>query len=338
MSGNAEMPAALGFGFPAEWEPHARTWMAWPTRPATWRGGIEGARAAHLEVAQAIAGFEPVTMVCSPADVAEVSLQCGPGIDVLPIPLSDGWMRDIGPTFLRGPAGEIAGVDWIFNGWGGLHDDWAVDAKVAEEVLRTKEYRRFAAPIVCEGGALGSDGQGTVLVTEECLFQRNPGMTKAEIEAVLCDCLGAAKVIWLGKGYEGDETRGHIDEVACFVAPGRVLIQMPTDPEDPNYLIQHDNLARLKLATDARGRSLEVVAIPQPARRDKNGERLTLSYVNFAFVNGGLIVPSFGDPCDDAAFKTLSVLYPERKIVQILADDIVAGGGGIHCITQQEPA
>jgi agmatine deiminase len=338
---NAETPASLGFALPAEWNDHARTWIAWPERAATWRGeGIDAARQVHVELAKALAGFEPVTMVCSPAEMAEASLACGPGVELMPVPLSDGWMRDIGPTFVTNALGEVAGVDWVFNGWGGLHNDFALDAQVAAEVARLRGVRCFEAPIVLEGGAFSGDGEGTLLVTEECLLdpQRNPGRSKAEIEAVLADYLGARSVIWLGRGYEGDETRGHVDEIACFAGRGTVMIQVTSDPEDPNYLVQHDNLARLKSARDAAGRELEIVELPQPARRELDGERLTLSYINFVFANGGLIMPSFGDISDDPAFRIFSSLFPDRNIIQLAVDDLVVGGGGLHCITQQEPA
>ncbi len=337
----AATPAALGFARQAEWNTHRRTWLAWPQRQATWRsGGIEGARRIHAELAKALSEFEKVTMVCSPAEIAEASLMCGSGIELTPLPLSDGWMRDIGPTFVINAQREIAGIDWIFNGWGGLHGDFATDAQVATEITKIRGVRRFGAPIVLEGGAFSGDGDGTLLVTEECLLdpQRNPGRSKADIEAILAEYLGARHVIWLGQGYEGDETRGHVDEIACFAKPGVVMIQMPGDPEDPNYLIQHDNLARLKSARNATGHDLEIVELPQPARRELNGERLTLSYVNFVFANGGLIMPSFGDIADDPAFRIFSGLFPDRKIIQLPADDLVVGGGGFHCITQEEPA
>ncbi|HLG87250.1 MAG TPA: agmatine deiminase family protein [Alphaproteobacteria bacterium] len=331
--------AGAGWTFPAEWAPHGRTWMAWPCRPATWHGGIEAARSVHVEVAKAIAQFEPVTMVCNPMDVAEVSLMCGQGIEIVPMPLSDGWMRDIGPTFVVGSDRTIAGIDWIFNGWGGLHNDFAADAEVARAVLELRRYRRIASPIVLEGGAINSDGEGTLLVTEECLLdpRRNPGLGKEEIEQILRSTLGVEAVIWLGKGYDGDETRGHVDEIACFVEPGIIMLQLPRDTSDPNYLIQQDNLARLKVARDAKGRKIDFVLIPQPAYREHDGRRLTLSYVNFALANGGVIIPSFGDSADEPARRAFASLYPDRKIIQILADDLVIGGGGIHCITQQEP-
>lgn len=314
--------------------------MAWPQRPATWHGGIEAARAVHVELAKALSGFEPVTMVCSPGEMAEASLMCGPGIDLVPIPLSDGWMRDIGPTFVIDDKGQLAAIDWIFNGWGGLHGDFALDAEVATQVGKLRGCQTLGAPIVLEGGAFSGDGAGTLLVTEECLLdpKRNPGRDKAGIEAVLAGYLGITSVIWLGRGYEGDETGGHVDEIACFVKPATVLLQVTSDRSDANYQAQQENLARLRSARDAKGNALEIIEIPQPSRREQGGRRLTLSYINFAFANGGLIMPSFGDACDDVAFRVFTGLFPDRKIVQLLADDLVIGGGGIHCITQQEPA
>ncbi len=295
---------------------------------------------AHVELAKALAAFEPVTIVCSPAEMAEASLMCGPGIELAPMPLSDGWMRDIGPTFVTDRSGRIAGIDWIFNGWGGLHNEFVQDALVAAEVAKMRGCPAFKAPIVLEGGAFSGDGAGTLLVTEECLLdpKRNPGKSKADIEAVLRDYLGVETVIWLGRGYEGDETGGHVDEIACFVKPGTVMLQTTSDSDDANYRIQKDNLMRLTSAVDAKGARLDIVEIPQPARREQGGRRLTLSYVNFAFANGGLIMPSFGDAADDTAFRIFTGLFPDRKIVQLQADDLVIGGGGIHCITQQEPA
>ena len=333
-------PVLSGFSLPAEWSLHARTWMAWPTRPATWHGGIEWARAVHVALAKALASFEPVTMVCSPAEMAEASLMCGPGIELVPIPLSDGWMRDIGPTFLLDQAGAIAGIDWIFTGWGGVHGDFGLDAKVAAEVIALRGCPCFDPPIVLEGGAFSGDGAGTLLVTEQCLLdpRRNPGLSKAEVEDILKAAMAIETVVWLGQGYDGDETAGHIDEIACFVAPGTVLTQVTNDQDDPNYRIQEDNLMRLRAAVTAQGERLEIVTVPQPARRERGGRRLTLSYINFAFANGGLVIPSFGDACDDAAFRIFQGLFPDRKIIQLLADDLVVGGGGIHCVTQQEPA
>jgi agmatine deiminase len=336
-------PAAEGFVQPAEWTRHARTWMAWPARAATWvgGGGIDAARATHADLARTIVRFEPVRMICAPGDVAEASLACGPGIEIVPIPLSDGWMRDIGPIFVRNErSGEVAGVDFEFNGWGGLHQDWQLDADVAEAVLAVTKQRRFVANFTLEGGAVAVDGSGTVLVTEECLLdpRRNELVDKLRIERWLREMLGVEKTVWLGRGYDQDETRGHVDEIACFVRPGVVLLHTTTDVSDRNYEIGADNLDRLHAVRDAQGRAFEVIQLPQPARIDEHGRRLTLSYANVCFINGGLLIPAFEDAADKEAFRIFKRLFPDREIVQVPALDLVRGGGGLHCVTLQEPA
>lgn len=333
-------PAADGFRMPAEWAPHARCWMAWPCRADTWIDGRIGpARAAYAAVARAIARFEPVTMVCNPADAAAAAEACGPGVAVLPLPLSDSWMRDIGPSFVADGDGRVAGVDWGFNAWGGNYADCAADADIARRILDHLGLRRYAAPLVLEGGSIHVDGAGTVLTTEECLLNpnRNPALGRDEIERLVHAHLGTSRMIWLGRGYEQDETDGHIDEIACFARPGLVLMTMTDDPADANHPVFRDNLDRLRAARDARGQALEVVALPQPARRDEGGGRLTLSYTNFYVANGGIVMPAFDDPADGPAREILARAFPDRTVVQVPALDIVRGGGGIHCITQQQP-
>ncbi|WP_158046614.1 agmatine deiminase [Skermanella pratensis] len=333
-------PAADGFRMPAEWERHSRCWMAWPCRPETFAGGIDAACAAYAEVAQSIAQFEPVAMICNQADVAEVSLACGPGIEVLPMPISDSWIRDTGPSFVVDDAGRVAGVDWGFNAWGNNYPDHQVDADLAKRMLEHLGLPRYQAPLILEGGSFHVDGEGTLITTEECLLNpnRNPNLGKAEIEQHLKDYLGVRQVIWLGRGYEQDETDGHIDEIACFARPGVVLALTTDDTGDPNFKIFQDNLDRLKAARDAHGREIEVVPLRQPHRRDHNGVRLTLSYTNFYIANGGIVMPAYEDAADDEAFRTLRKVFPDREVLQVLALDIVKGGGGIHCITQQQPA
>ncbi|PWC52333.1 agmatine deiminase family protein [Azospirillum sp. TSO22-1] len=340
-------PAAEGLHMPGEWEPHARCWMAWPCRPETWPvpeedeevDRLEAARAVYAEVARAITRFEPVTMVCDPDDVAEASLACGPGIQILPIPISDSWIRDTGPSFVTGRNGRVAGVHWRFNAWGGNYPDCAKDQEVGRLVLEHLGQERFAAPLVMEGGSFHVDGQGTLLTTEQCLLNpnRNPSLSRAEIERHLRDFLGVSSIIWLGEGYQDDETDGHIDEIACFVRPGVVLALTTDDPTDANFKAFQDNLDRLKKARDAQGRELEVIPIQQPARRDQNGVRLTLSYTNLYVANGGVVMPAFEDPADDEAYRTVRRAFPDREVIQMAALDIVRGGGGIHCITQQQP-
>ena len=334
-------PAAEGFTMPGEWARHTRCWMAWPCRPETWpEGAFDAAAAAYTDVARAISRFEPVTMVCDPADVADASLACGPGVEILPLPISDSWIRDTGPSFVTDGKGQVAGVHWGFNAWGGNYPDSAKDQQVGRLMLDHLGLRRFEAPLVMEGGSFHVDGEGTLLTTEQCLLNpnRNPNLGKAEIEALLKEHLGISSVIWLGEGYQDDETDGHIDEIALFVKPGVVMAITTDDPGDGNFKAFQDNLDRLKRARDAQGRELEVIPVRQPARRDENGVRLTLSYTNLYIANGGIVMPAFEDSADDEAFRIVRRAFPDREVVQVPALDIVRGGGGIHCITQQQPA
>ncbi|HYD66696.1 agmatine deiminase family protein [Azospirillum sp.] len=340
-------PAADGLRMPGEWEPHSRCWMAWPCRAETWAGeqgaadeeAFEAARTAYADVARAIARFEPVTMVCDPDDVAEASLTLGAGIQVVPLPISDSWIRDTGPSFVSDGQGRVAGVHWRFNAWGGNYPGCAKDQEVGRLVLEHLKLPCYEAPLVMEGGSFHVDGEGTLITTEQCLLNpnRNPHLSRAEIEAFLKDHVSVSTVIWLGEGYQDDETDGHIDEIACFVRPGVVMALTTDDPTDANFKAFQDNLDRLKRARDARGRELEVIEIRQPARRDRNGVRLTLSYTNLYIANGGVVMPAFEDFADDEAYRTVRRAFPDREVIQIPALDIVRGGGGIHCITQQQP-
>lgn len=334
-------PAADGFFMPGEWAPHERCWMAWPCRPETWpaEDGMDAARDAYAEVARAIARFEPVTMVCDPDDVAEASLACGAGIQVLPLPISDSWFRDTGPSFVVDGGGRLAGVHWGFNAWGGNYADCAADGDVARRVLEHIQVPRVVAPLVMEGGSFHVDGEGTLITTEQCLLNanRNAGLSREAIEAALRDHLGVRTVIWLGAGYEDDETDGHIDEIAFFARPGVLVVAATDDPADPCHAVFQDNLNRLSKARDARGRTLDIVPLRIPAPRHENGVRLTLSYTNLYIANGGVVIPQFEDTADDEAFRTLRRLFPDREVVPVRALDIVRGGGGIHCITQQQP-
>ncbi len=334
------MPADRGLFMPAEWHPHDRCWIAWPCRVETFGTRLEAAREAYSEVARAIAEFEPVTMIANSQDVTEVSLHCGPGVACLPMAHDDSWIRDNGPSFVIDGKGGIAGVDWRFNGWGIKEQPFDRDAAVAEAVLEHLDIARAAAPLVLEGGSIHVDGEGSVLTTEECLLNpnRNPDLGRDEIEALLCAYLGVRQVIWLGQGLEGDDTDGHVDKLACFVRPGVVLALTSDDPEDGNHAALQDNLVRLRAATDAKGRELEVIEMAQPAHgEDDNGRRLGKSYVNFYIANGGVVMPSFEDGKDAAARDTVATCFPGREVRQVPVLDIVHGGGGIHCITQQQP-
>ena len=327
---------------PAEWESHSRCWMAWPCREEAWGEHMDAARTAYADVARAIADFEPVTMVCNPADVAEASLTLGNGtpIDVVSMEIDDSWLRDSGPTFLLDRSGHLAGAHWRFNAWGQKYQPYSRDAVVAKRILKHVGARRFRAPFVLEGGAVHVDGEGTVLTTEQCLLNpnRNPDTTKAEVEQNLRDWLGVSNVIWLPEGLEDDETDGHVDEIACFVRPGVVLALSTDDKSDGNFDVLQTNLDILRSAKDAKGRPLQVITVPQPARQEHRGKRLSLSYVNFYIANGGVVMPAFDVAEDERAFRIVRDAFPNRRVVQVHARDIFLGGGGIHCITQQQPA
>ena len=302
---------------------------------------MAAARQAYAEVAKAIAQFEPVTMIARPELAAEASLQCGQGISVLPLEHDDSWTRDTAPSFVRNPEGALAGIDWRFNGYGERAPQFAQDAMLAEVICERLKVPRFEAPIVLEGGAIHVDGDGTCLVCAEGALdpRRNPGVSEHEMESVLRDYLGVDTVIWLAHGLVDDPTGGHVDNLACFARPGVVLALTGGDADDANLPILEDNLARLRAARDAKGRELEIIEIKQPAARQReDGGRLPASYINLYLANDAVIVPMFDDPMDGPAFKAIQAAFPERQIVQIDASDLAYGGGGIHCITQQQPA
>jgi len=355
-------PAADGFHMPAEWDAHDGCWMIWPERPDNWRLHAGPAQETFAQVADAINRCEPLTMVASAAEAERCRAALSPSIRVLEIATDDAWMRDTGPTFVIDGDGRRRGVDWEFNAWGGLqgglYSSWENDDRLAGEVLRAEADERYRAPLVLEGGSIHVDGQGTVLTTEQCLLNpnRNPSLTRAEIERTLLDHLGASKVIWLGEGVPGDETDGHIDNLACFIRPGVVLLSWSDDPADPQHEVSHDAMLRLSAATDAQGRQLEVVRIPAP-RPDpigedeaagvqqvpgtaprRAGEALAGSYVNFYLPNGGLVFPLLDQRTDEQAAAILSSCFPDREFIGIPAREILLGGGNIHCITQQVPA
>jgi len=334
-------PREQGFAMPAEWARHDRCWMAWPCRPELWGERMDAARQAYAEVAQTIAQFEPVTMIARPDLAADASLQLGQGIAVLPLDYDDSWIRDTGPTFVGHPEGRLAGVDWRFNGYGEAAPRYADDARLAEAICARLKVPRFVAPLVLEGGAVHVDGEGTCLVCAASVLdpKRNPGLDRAQVEGALAEHLGVSSVIWLERGLAGDPTGGHVDNLACFARPGVVLALTSRDEGDDNHAALQDNLARLRSATDAQGRTLEVIEIEQPGpRRHADGRRLSASYVNFYLANGAVIMPMFDDRMDDAACKAIAAAFPDRRTIQLDASDLVYGGGGIHCITQQQPA
>ncbi|HEY8330619.1 MAG TPA: agmatine deiminase [Pseudomonas sp.] len=357
-------PRADGFRMPAEWEAHAQTWLLWPERPDNWRLGAKPAQAAFAAVAKAIARFEPVTVGVSASQYENARARLSHGdIRVLELSSDDAWVRDSGPTFVVNEGGEVRGVDWTFNAWGGfeggLYAPWHRDDQVAGKILAIERCARYRTDgFVLEGGAIHVDGEGTLLTTEECLLNpnRNPQLSRGEIEAVLHAHLAVDKVIWLPHGLFNDETDGHVDNFCCFVRPGEVLLAWSDDERDPNWSRCRAALAVLEQARDARGRALRVHKMPIPGPLYATAEecagvdwvagsqprdpsiRLAGSYVNFLIVNGGIIAPSFADPHDAGAEAILQRLFPEREVVMVPGREILLGGGNIHCITQQQPA
>ena len=325
---------------PAEWAPHSRCWMSWPGREAVWGERLEAARDAVAEVTAAIAEFEPVTMIANPEDLAEVSLRFTSGVSCLPMPHDDSWMRDIGPSFVIDGQGAMEGVAWRFNAWGERFKGYEKDAAIAGMVLDHLKLERVEAPLVLEGGSFHVDGQGTLITTEQCLLNpnRNPTLWREEIERIVAGHLGVKKTIWLGQGLAGDRTDGHTDLLACFLKPGMVLALASYDSEDANHAALQDSLSRLRAATDAQGRDLEVIEVEQPrARSDEQGRPMALSYVSLYIANGGVVMPSFEDPADQKAYDTVAQCFPDRRVVQVPALDLISGSGGIHGFTLQQP-
>ena len=342
---------------PAEFGPHDGCWMLWPERPDNWRAGALPAQRAFGAVATAIARFEPVTVGVSAEQYAQARASLPPRVRVVELSSDDAWMRDVGPSFLINTAGELRGVHWGFNAWGGLYRSYARDEVVAQKVLEIERAQRYQAPLINEGGAIHVDGQGTVLVTEQCLLNRNrnPSLSRRQIEAYLCRYLGVSCVIWLGDGVVDDETSGHIDNLACFARPGEICLNWCADRRDPQYRVSQDAFERLMAARDARGRRLKVHQLPSPGplymtrqeaagvRRHRGtrarlaGQRLAASYVNFYLANSALILPLLDEHTDGAARRALRRIFPRRRIIGIPAREILLGGGNIHCITQQQP-
>jgi agmatine deiminase len=353
----ASTPAHDGFWMPAEYEPHAGCWMLWPQRSDNWRRHAQPAQQAFAAVAAAIAPFESVTVGASAAQYGGARAALPATVRVVELSSDDAWMRDVGPTFVVDATGAVRGVHWRFNAWGGLYRDYERDQCVAQKVLELAGCTRYQAPLVNEGGAIHVDGQGTVMVTEQCLLdrRRNPSLGRAQIEALLKRYLGASCVIWLQCGVVDDETGGHIDNLACFARPGEVCLTWTEDVHDPQQRVCAAALDRLMAARDARGRRLRVHKIPSPGplymtRREaggivaragtrplRAGQRLAGSYVNFYLANGALLMPLLDARTDSAARAALRRAFPRRRIVGIPAREILLGGGNLHCITQQQP-
>jgi agmatine deiminase len=335
-----QAPRALGYRMPAEFEPQARLWMAWPG--AMTRRWADPAILANVrDLARAARRFEPVRICVAPDFRDEAAALLGPGFEYFESAVDDIWIRDSGPTFLTRGDGSLAATSWNFNGWGDKFDGYEADKVLAPLVAAAAGARAYAAPIITEGGALHVDGQGTVVVTESALLNpnRNPGLSRAEVEAGLNDWLGTDKVIWIPGERWDSITDGHIDGLMTFVRPGAALFEVSDDPAHPRYHLLQEQARALELASDARGRRIEVGRLRAPrvlpsASRDYCG-----IYVNCLILNHAVLIPAFGDDAADrAALATFQGAFRDRQIVPLRIDAICEGGGGIHCVTQQEPS
>jgi len=333
---------------PAETEPHQRAWMAWPAAPYTLgetTAEAEEAWTAWAAVANAVADFEPITMLVPPAGRNEARRRLSAAVEQVECPLDDAWYRDIGPTFVVGADGRgLGAVNWVFNGWG--QQEWAtwnLDARASAVATDLSGAVQIDSRLVNEGGGIHTDGLGTFLVTETVQLdpERNPGWTKADVEAELARTVGARKVIWLPRGLTRDSerfgTRGHVDIVATFTAPGRLLVHDQRDESHPDSAVTDEIAALLAAETDADGRPLEVVRLPAPKTLVDDVGWVDYSYVNHFVVNGGVVACSFDDPVDAEAREVIANAYPGRTVVSVDARALFARGGGVHCITQQQP-
>jgi agmatine deiminase len=320
---------------PAEWEPHERTLMAWPCRRALWGDTIALARRDYAAVANAIAAFEPVTMVAgSAADATEARAACTEGVEVVELPIDDSWLRDSGPIYVRTPDGRRVAVHFRFNAWGEKFTHWERDADVGRLIAELLGDERLEAALVLEGGSICVDGEGTLLTTEQCLLNpnRNPTQSREQIEAVLAELLGARRVVWLGRGLVEDrDTDGHVDLIAAFIRPNEVLLQAVA-AENPNFEHCHANRERL-LAAGITVRELPFLPYVEVA-----GETVAATYLNFYVCNGAVIVPVSDARTDDEALAIIAGAYPDREVVGTPGAVLAYGGGGPHCITQQVPS
>jgi agmatine deiminase len=325
---------------PAEWARHDATLMAWPARRALWGEHYDEAGAVHATVARAIAAHEPVTMVAAPGDQAAATRECGPTVEVVALPIDDSWARDCGPIGVVSNSGRAC-VDFVFNGWGRKYAPWDDDDALASRLAERFGWPVFRAPFVLEGGAIAVDGDGTLITTEQCLLHpnRNPQLTRAEIEDGLRAYLRVERIIWIPFGLaDDDDTDGHVDNVACFVEPGVVMVQGCDDPTAPD----HDRLAInrrcLSGARDAAGRRLEVVEVPVLPRAVVGRGDRPVPYLNFYVCNGAVVVPVCGHPADEKVLALIGSHYPGREVVPVPGAVLAHGGGGVHCITQQVPS
>jgi agmatine deiminase len=353
-----ETPRKLGYRMPAEWEPHQATWLAWPHNPEDWPGKFQTIPWLYAEIVRLLAAHEQVHFLVENAKAEEraasVLRRAGANLDRVSFhlwPTNRGWTRDSGPIFIKNTSGQVAITDWRFNAWA-KYSDWQLDDRIPARVAELLGLPAWEPAVrladgasqrlVLEGGSIDTNGAGQLLTTEECLLseiqQRNPGVSRAQLEQAFSDFLGIDHAIWLGRGIAGDDTHGHIDDIARFVGPTTIVAAVEPDASDPNHVPLTENLARLKAARTLDGKPFDVVELPLPRPVVFRGQRLPASYANFYIANNLVLVPTFHDPRDRVALNILAEVFPGREVIGIHSVDLVWGLGTLHCMTQQQPA
>lgn len=342
-----QTPAQLGFRMPAEWEPQAAVWLSWPHNRATWPGLFRGIPAAFATYVAAITRFEKVRINCAVEFQPRARRYCEKAnadmtmVTFYDHPTNDAWCRDHGPIFVKHrKTGEVAVTDWMHNAWGGKYPPYDLDNEIPPSIARALKMRRFEKTVVLEGGSIDVNGQGLLLTTEQCLLNenRNPELSKPEIERVLKDTLGVRRILWLGDGIEGDDTDGHIDDITRFFRSDGVITCVENNRRSPNYHILAENLERLQGFTTMRGRPLEVVTLPMPNPLVIKDQVVPASYANFLVINDAVLVPTFRQKRRDAeACGIIGECFPNREVVPIDCAEIIWGLGTLHCLSQQQP-
>jgi agmatine deiminase len=344
-------PAELGYRMPAEWHRHSATWLTWPKDPETWPDRVPQVEEIYLQMMAALVPHEIVNLLVDDEETeTSVRERCAfpdaENIRCHQIPTVDSWIRDYGPNFLLNDKGGLAYNDWIFNAWGNKYEELKKDDSIPARLESLLQVPRFEPGIVMEGGSIDVNGAGCLLTTEQCLLNpnRNPHLSRDEIEQYLKSYLGIEKVLWLGEGIVGDDTDGHIDDVARFVAPDVIVCALEEDPADANYKLLQDNWRRLQTMTDVKNRPFEIVTLPMPgvvggtSTDNRNLDRLPASYANLYIANNTVLVPVFGHSNDRRALDTIQRLFLSRRVVGINCEPLVWGMGTIHCVTQQQLA
>ncbi len=344
---------------PAEWEPHEATWLAWPHNPEDWPGKFASIPWLYAEIVRLLAARERVHLIVEDATtekrVVSMLRRAGANLDQVSFhrwPTDRGWTRDSGPIFVRNAEGRVGLTNWRFNGWA-KYDDWHLDDKLPGRVQKLLGFPAWQPslqdqngtkrrPVVLEGGSIDVNGQGTLLTTEECLLsevqQRNPGLSREQLERIFSEYLGIDQVIWLGRGIVGDDTHGHVDDIARFAGPATIVAAIEPDTSDPNHEPLKENLAKLKAARTPTGKQFNIVEIPLPHAVLFRGQRLPASYANFYIANGLVLMPTFHDPNDRVALNLLAEVFPDREVIGVHSIDLIWGLGALHCMTQQQPA